>query len=143
MVDILRNDLAARVLEKALDGLSLRQRAITDNVANVDTPNFKSFEVSFEEDLQSAIHQQPRKDALPLATSDPRHQAAPPPASLDAVSPRISQMLATTLRNDGNNVDIDREMSRLAEAQIHFHAATQLMNVKFQQLKTAIWEGKR
>lgn len=143
MTDPMRNDIAARALEKALDGLSRRAQAITNNVANVDTPNFKSTEVTFEEDLQAAIRQQGASGAMPLRVSDPRHLAGFDTPALDAVGPKATQLRTTSLRNDGNNVDIDREMTRLAETQIFFQAATQLLNVKFNQLKTAIWEGKR
>jgi flagellar basal-body rod protein FlgB len=47
------------------------------------------------------------------------------------------------MRNDGNNVDIDREMVRLAETQIQFSAATAFTNLKFAQLRQAIYEGRR
>lgn len=145
MVDLLRNDLTFGALQKALDGLTLRQQAITNNIANVDTPNYKSTEVNFESDLQAALgHSAAEKDALPLAATDARHLSSTNgPASLETLSPRISQLMTTSLRNDGNNVDVDREMTRLAETQLHFEAATQLINVKFNQLKQAIWEGKR
>ena len=143
MTDIVRTDLTTRLLEKALDGLSARQNAITNNLANVDTPNFKSTEVSFEEDLQAAIRRQPGPDDLGMRATDARHLGTTEPLPLDAISPRAKQMLATSLRNDGNNVDIDREMTRLAETQLFFQAGTQLINVKFNQLKTAIWEGKK
>lgn len=143
MPDIIKNDVTARLLEKALDGLSQRQRAITNNVANIDTPNFKTTEVTFEEDLQSAIQRGPAPDSLALRVADSRHIGSVQQISLDAVQPRSTQMLTSSIRNDGNNVDVDREMTRLAETQIFFQTATQLMNTKFQQLKTAIWEGKK
>ena len=143
MPDILRTDTTARLLEKALDGLSLRQKAITNNVANVETPNFKASEVSFEEDLQSAIRRAPAPDSLALATTSDLHLGGAKRLSVDEVRPRSTQLLHTSMRNDGNNVDVDREMTRLAETQIFFQTATQLVNVKFNQLKTAIWEGRK
>jgi flagellar basal-body rod protein FlgB len=144
MPDLVRNDLTTRLLEKTLDGLSARQNAITNNLANVDTPNFKVTEVSFEEDLQAAIRRQPNPDDLAMRATDARHLGTTgEPIPVDAIAPRARQINSTTLRNDGNNVDIDREMTRLAETQLFFQAATQLVNVKFNQLKTAIWEGKK
>lgn len=143
MPDIIRNGVTSRLLEKALDGLSVRQKAITNNVANVDTPNFKTTEVTFEEDLHAAIRRGPAPDALTMHVSNGRHLGGPQRLSVDEVQPRSTQMVNSSLRNDGNNVDIDREMTRLAETQIFFQTATQLMNTKFQQLKTAIWEGKK
>ncbi|HEU5318974.1 MAG TPA: flagellar basal body rod protein FlgB [Chloroflexota bacterium] len=143
MPDVIRHDLTTKLLEKALDGLSLRQQAISNNMANVDTPNFKATEVSFEEDLAAAIRRQPSPDTLELRTSDSRHIGAFEPVDATSIQPRATQLLTTSMRNDGNNVDVDREMTRLAETQLFFQAATQLVNVKFNQLKQAIWEGKR
>jgi len=144
MPDIVRNDLTSKLLEKALDGLSQRQQAISHNMANVDTPNFKTTEVSFEEDLAAAIRRQPTPDTLAMHVSDARHIGTfPTPVDVDGISPRAAQLLTTSMRNDGNNVDVDREMTRLAETQLFFQAATQLVNVKFNQLKQAIWEGRK
>ena len=142
MADIIRNDLATRALEKALDGLSLRAQAITNNVSNIDTPNFKTSEVTFEQDLQAALRR-PSGEELPLAVTDGNHIGGFMPISVDAVRAKSNPMLQTTVRNDGNNVDIDREMARLAETQLSFQATTQLLNVKFRQLQQAIWEGKK
>src|SRR5688572_11223028 len=144
MPDLIRHDLTSKLLEKALDGLSQRQQAIGHNMANIDTPNFKATEVTFEEDLAAAIRRQPSPDALPLNVSDARHMGAfPQPVDVNGISPRATQLLTTSMRNDGNNVDVDREMTRLAETQLFFQAATQLVNVKFNQLKQAIWEGRK
>jgi len=140
---VIRTDLTTKLLEKALDGLSLRQQAIANNVANVDTPNFKATEVSFEEDLKAALQNQSSPDALDLRVGDPRHIGSQEPVDVDSISPRAQQLLTTSMRNDGNNVDVDREMTRLAETQLFFQATTQLINVKFNQLKTAIWEGRK
>ena len=143
MPDIIRHDLTTRLLEKTLDGLSARQNAISNNLANIDTPNFKETEVSFEDDLRAAINRGPAPGDLEMRTTDARHLGGLQPISLDGVDPRAQHIVATNLRNDGNNVDVDREMTRLAETQLFFQAATQLVNVKFNQLKTAIWEGKK
>lgn len=142
MADIIRTDLAARTLEKALDGLSLRSQAISHNVSNIDTPNFKSSEVTFEQDLQAALHR-PSQDELPMAVTDNKHIGGFLPISVENVKPKASRLLQTTMRNDGNNVDIDREMARLAETQLSFQAMTQLLNTKFRQLQQAITEGKK
>jgi flagellar basal-body rod protein FlgB len=141
-MDILRRDLTSNVLAKALDGLALRAQTITNNVANLDTPNFKASEVSFEDDLRAALGRSGDGD-LQLLRTDPGHLGTGRPRSVGDVTPAVTRLVATTLRNDGNNVDVDREMARLAETQLSFQAATQLLNVKFRQLREAIWEGKR
>jgi flagellar basal-body rod protein FlgB len=142
-MDLIRNDLASRVLEKSLDGLSLRAQTISNNVANVDTPNFKASEVSFEQQLLSAIGGQPAAGDLPLAVTNAAHIDPNHAASLDEIKPAAVQLTNTTLRNDGNNVDVDREMARLAETQLAYQASTQLLNEKLRLFKEAVWEGKK
>src|SRR4051794_10998316 len=122
MPDLVRNDLTTRLLEKAMDGLSMRQQAISNNMANVDTPNFKSTEVGFEDNLKAAtLRQHAALDDMPMLVSDSRHFGTAPRmtgSEIDAITPQATQNLTTTMRNDGNNVDVDREMTRLAETQI-------------------------
>src|SRR5690242_3172493 len=129
-MDLIRNDLTSRLLEKSLDGLSLRSQTISNNVANVDTPNFKASEVNFEQQLAAAINHQPAADDLPLAVTHAAHIDPNRPASLDEIRPAAVQLLTTSLRNDGNNVDVDREMARLAETQLSYQASTQVLNEK-------------
>src|SRR5258708_23187110 len=86
-------------LQAAMSGLAARQRAIANNVANVDTPNFKATEVRFEDALKSAI-------------SRNKPGAAINQSALNSAATRTS-IDATSTRADGNNVDIDREMEML------------------------------
>lgn len=166
-MDIVRNDRAAQVLTKAMDGLSLRSQTAAHNIANVDTPNFRSSAVTFEEDLRAAISRPAalaagESTARQLTATDPRHLSlggapgGPAPGEgasglerrggldgPDAITPKVASSGSTTMRRDGNNVDIDHEMTQLAETQLSFGAATQLLNIKFQQLRHAIWEGRK
>lgn len=141
MVDIFKNDLTTRLLAKSLDGLSMRGQAISNNVANIDTPKFKSTEVTFEDDLRAAITRDPV--VLPMFATDARHLGGARPLSVASVNPKATPMLSTSIRADGNNVDMDREMARLAETQIAFQASTQVLNHKYQQYKLAIFEGRK
>jgi flagellar basal-body rod protein FlgB len=103
-----------RYIKAALSGLAARQRTIANNVANVDTPNFKASEVRFEDALKTAIN----RGSSAIAPSD---------SALQAGVKRSSQMEATSSRGDGNNVDIEREMEMLAEANLTYSALTQTM----------------
>ena len=141
MVDLIGGDTAVGALSIALDGLSKRAQTITNNVANVDTPNFKASEVSFEQDLKAAISRP--AEVLQMAVTNPGHIGLNAQTSLASVGPKTVAMLGTTLRNDGNNVDIDREMAQLGETQLSYQAATQLMNEKLREYKNAIWEGRK
>ena len=112
-------------LQAAMSGLAARQRTIANNIANVDTPNFKASEVRFEDALKSAIN---------------RGQAssAGDQSSLNRSISRSSLLDATSTRADGNNVDIDREMELLGEANLNYSALTQLMSARIGILRNVI-----
>ena len=113
------------VIRAALAGLSARQRTIANNVANVDTPNFKASEVRFE-------------DALRTAVARSQHGAAPSQAALDAAATRASFVDGTTTRADGNNVDVDREMELLGETTLTYSALTQVMATRLGILRNVV-----
>src|SRR5947209_18185980 len=101
-MDLIRNDLTTRVLAQSLDGLSLRAQTISNNVANIDTPNFKSSEVTFEQQLDAAINtQHDAGDGLQMTMTHAAHIDPNRPASLDQIKPATVQSVNTTLRNDG------------------------------------------
>ena len=137
MPNLIRNDYAFGAVTKALDGLSLRSKAITNNVANIDTPGFKSAEVTFEQELQAAVLR-PVADDFQMVVTDGAHM---PGGALRQDVGLVQD--GSAYRNDGNNVDVDREMVRLAETQLQFSAATTFTNLKFAQLRQAIYEGRR
>lgn len=139
MLDVSRLDPTIRCLSKALDGLSVRQQVTSNNIANVDTPGFKGGEVSFEARLRQSLG--PDGQEL-LKTTHPAHFLSAEDASqtTDVV---VTQAKNTTLRNDGNNVDIEKEMAKLAETTILYTALSQQMSAKLALLKSIISEGRR
>src|SRR5713226_9165115 len=95
-------------IEKALDGLALRQRVTSDNVANVDTPGYRASRVEFEDVLHSALERGRGADG-----SEPEQRPR-------VVTPRLHG------QSDGNNVDIDTEMVLLAETNLTYNALAQV-----------------
>jgi flagellar basal-body rod protein FlgB len=126
------------LLERSLDASSLRQKVLSNNIANIDTPNFKRSDVSFQQALQEAMS----GETLTGRMTDDRHMQIGA-SKLDEVRPTVFKEDSTSLRLDGNNVDVDSEMTNLAENQILYNAMTQQINAKFGLLKYAINEGKR
>jgi flagellar basal-body rod protein FlgB len=119
-----------RFLRAALSGLAARQRVISNNVANVDTPNFKASVVNFEDVLRDAV----------------AGRAGPQGGSQAALNARVSQALVvddTEGRADGNHVDIDREMVQLAETTLSFGALTQVMAARLAIMRSVISDGRR
>jgi flagellar basal-body rod protein FlgB len=142
------NDPTQRTLRTSLSGLQQRQQAIANNIANVDTPNYKAKGVAFEEALQAELagpaKSPPRLARLGLDATDARHIPVKPVVrgAVDA-RPVTFETPDGTLRNDGNTVDVDREMSKLAETTILYNAMGQMTASKLGLLRTAINEGRR
>jgi flagellar basal-body rod protein FlgB len=126
----------ASILEKALSSSALRQQVISNNIANVNTPGFKKSTVSFEDKLQGAINQ----IQLPLTRTHQNHLDA---GRFDgSMKPSVVVDNTTSMRVDGNNVDVDKEMASLAKNSIYYSAVAQQMNKYYGILKSAIREGK-
>lgn len=140
MIGGLLNDPTGRVLQAALNGLSLRQQVIAENLANVDTPGYVATEVSFEDRLRRALAPE-EGGRLQLVSTDARHLGGPGPIATQLAS--VHHTVDSPVRNDGNNVDVDREMARLAETQISYQAMTQLASNRLALLRSIITEGRR
>ena len=124
--------LTLRALESGLDAASLRQRVLTDNIANVDTPGFKRSDVDFPSVMAKAMrdHEVP---PIPLKMTSEKH--------LPGVMFNPGLVVkdnSTTWRNDGNNVDIEREMANLAKNGLYYNSLVTSLDLKLAQLRTVI-----
>ncbi len=133
MSDSLFVDSATRAAKTALDGLSLRQQAISRNIANVDTPGYQASTVKFEDTLKSMLSME-KDTSLPLDQTNDAHQASP----TNTVAFSLSSRPGGSQRADQNNVDIDVEMADMAETGIQYQAVTQLISKKLALLKTLV-----
>lgn len=123
------------VLEKSLDASSLRQKVISNNVSNVDTPNFKRSDVDFDAVLRAELSGQ--QGVLPLKLSSIKHlSGVENSAELGVVTDQ-----STSLRNDGNNVDIDREMANVAENGLYYQSMTRAISTQLELLRMVIRGG--
>lgn len=120
---------ATMTLKAMLDAQATRQRAHSQNIANAETPGYQALAVSFEGQLDKAI----KNAGLPLNATHAGHLAAPASQTDEA---RIVMRPGGAARLDGNNVDIDSEMSLLAETSIRYQSLTQLVSRKLALLKT-------
>lgn len=125
----------AVVLEQALAASSLRQKAISNNIANVNTPEYKKSEVLFEDMLQSVMN----GDKMPMLQTNARHLS---PQKSGIPTPKLNVVSNTSIRKDGNNVDIDVEMANLSKNSIYYNAVVQQLSSYYSGLKTVIREGK-
>ncbi len=131
-----------QILEKSLDAGALQQKMISNNIANVNTPGYKSSEVVFMNKLQQALEKKGNME-MPLMVTHKNHIPLVPDIQISSIEPEIITRNETTLRTDGNNVDIDFEMSKMAENTAQYSTMAQLMSLKLGMLRTAITEGRR
>lgn len=121
------------MLEKKLEASALRQKVIANNLANVDTPGFKKSHVEFEDVLRQAQN----KDRLSLHRTDTRHLDTSF-INIQAIKARVIVDNSTTIRNDGNNVDIDNEMTELAKNGLDYQVFAQILGNKYSGRKKLI-----
>ncbi|WKW10391.1 flagellar basal body rod protein FlgB [Bacillus velezensis] len=119
-------------LENALGRADIKQKVLTNNIANIDTPNYKAKKVSFRNLLDQETSN------LEAIKTDYRHVDFT--GSGDDYS--IVSSSDTSYQQNGNNVDIDKEMTDLAENQINYQALVERMSGKFNSLKTVLIGGK-
>jgi flagellar basal-body rod protein FlgB len=105
-------------LERAMSGASLRQEALASNLANANTPGYIRSDVDFHAALRAAV--EGGESAL---------EQAPIQAQLDRSAP---------LRADGNNVDVDSEMTSLSANALEYQALAGIARTRLQMLKIAI-----
>ena len=135
MLNAILSSPRVTVLEQALSASSLRQKVISNNISNVNTPGYKKSEVLFENMLQNAM----TSDKMPMLQTNSRHlplqHTAMPTAKVNVIG-------NTSIRTDGNNVDIDVEMADLAKNSIYYNAVAQQLSSYFSGIKSAIKEGR-
>lgn len=102
-------------LEQYMDLVSLRQRLVSANIANAETPNYRTKDVDFAAEMQGM---------------------------LDGHAPQTVEPEGLKVKPDGNNVDLDREMRLLSENALRFQIASSLVKTELRQVRLAIQEGK-
>ena len=109
-------DPLADRMERYMNLLSARQQLVATNVANADTPGYKAVDIDFQRELQSQM----------------KSESPPTPVEVSGLQ----------VKNDGNNVSLDREARLLAENAVRFQVATEILRSQIRAVKTAIQEGR-
>lgn len=122
-----------RLLESTMDSSALRQRVLANNIANVETPNFKRSDVDFSQVLQKELNQ---TFSIEAKRTDARH--IPFSGLATGTDPRVVTDENSVMNNNKNNVDVDSEMSKLAENQLSYYTLVQQANYDIKHLRTAI-----
>lgn len=116
-------DRVAQSLEVYLDLLSTRQKLVASNIANLDTPGYRTMDIDFQAELRSAL--------APGRADEVIRQR--PPAATEVEGLGINQ--------DGNNVSLDRESRLLAENAMRFELGSALLASRYRAIRLAIKEG--
>ena len=104
-------------LDRYMTLVSERQKLVASNIANADTPGYQTQDFNFESSLQAALHA---------------------PDGTAPAAPMVSPVPGLRVKNDGNNVDLDREARLLAENALRFNMATNFLRSQLKDLHTAI-----
>jgi flagellar basal-body rod protein FlgB len=134
--------LSERALERAIDAAALRHETISENLANIDTPGYKRGEVRFEETLAQVIGDLDAPGVM-LARTQSGHLAAGGVQSVDRALPEKYRVTDTRGRVDGNNVDVDSEMTKLAQNSLLYNSLMQVLGKRISMVRSAINEGRR
>ena len=126
-------------LQKTLNIGSLRHKVLTSNIANIDTPNYKAFEVVMEDELRKNNRS---AGPIELVRTSSRHLSGRHSSS-NEIEIKTVDSAGNNFRADGNTVDLDRAMGKLAENTILYRSAAQIIKMKFQGLKNAIQGGSK
>jgi flagellar basal-body rod protein FlgB len=122
------------MLGKTLDLRAKRHALISANIANVETPGYTPSDLSFEGELKSALN---KGGGVP--SGNPRHiPLKGGAAGIDRVQGQVVEITGKDTGPDGNGVEMESEMGRMAENQIMYNASVQLLTKKFEMMKQAI-----
>lgn len=119
------DSVSTSLIGKDLDGLWERQRAISDNIANYETPGYKTKTVSFEDQLRAQV-------------SGGGRTAGDVMRGVEDVEPVTEEKGDETFRADGNGVDLEEQSLELARTQLNYYYSLQEISDAFARLKTAI-----
>ncbi|MCM3717165.1 flagellar basal body rod protein FlgB [Fictibacillus phosphorivorans] len=117
-------------LEMALDGSALKQKTISNNLANVDTPGYKAKETVFKQEFKKSLNAYRTNQHHFTFSTD------------KSPSIFVKEQNGTTMNHNGNNVDVDKEMTELAKNQLYYQTLVQRINGKFNTIKMVVKGGR-
>ena len=132
-------DRTMHLLERNLDLRSARQRVISSNLANEETPGYRASELTFMDQLQSA-----HKGRLPvaLAVTQSGHIGPRGAQGVQSVTGKLSEVPAGDLPLDANSVNLELEMAKLSDNAMQYNATASITAMRFRQLLSAIRDAR-
>lgn len=115
------------LVKKGLDMSSLRQKTISNNISNINTPEFKSGRVEFEELLKA--------ESMRVNKTDDMHFGI---RNIEDIDLKVKDRKTTMVNDNGNNVDIDLEMTELSANELYYNTLIRQINSKLSSLNYVI-----
>lgn len=128
------NSTTLNVLKKGIEGTNARHKAISNNIANVDTPNYQRATVEFEDQLKRIL----RGQGVKGLRNHPAHFIIGGPEEIPHLRPRVDIDDETRFRPDKNNINIDQEMAALAENTQKNLEFTELLSRRYSAIRSVI-----
>ena len=136
MFDLTSSNGMIQAMDRGLSLASQRQTLIASNLANLDTPGYRTRDFSFEGAMKSALSGQ--LSPTTLSTTHPMHLQG---SSSGSLPPTTDALQPNAERNDGNDVSLDRENMLLTRTQTQYQTASTFMQVELRKLYSLIKEA--
>lgn len=114
-----KTNIIAELLEAGIRAENLRQKAIANNIANLETPGYRRLDVKFEELLAKAL-------------------ASPGDIDLKEIDAQLYQPQQTPVKSNGNDVNLETEVGEMIKNTLRHKALVRLLNKKYRQIELAI-----
>ncbi|WP_448589616.1 flagellar basal body rod protein FlgB [Thermodesulfobium sp.] len=131
------NDPVFKILGFGLSGAYKRNEVLAQNIANADTPGYKSYDVNFMSELKKILQEE--QDNLPLKVTNPLHIKN---------TPTLSENFKVIKRNEGvytngNDVDPERENAMLLDNALYYESLLGSISKEFTIWMNVVSEGKK
>ncbi|HPG58767.1 MAG TPA: flagellar basal body rod protein FlgB [Candidatus Wallbacteria bacterium] len=136
--DFLFSNPKLAYIKQSMDVSMMRHEAISNNISNVNTPNYKKQEVTFEDELAKALDSQSFKGRK----TNFRHLTIGAGSASEA-KPKLITVKDQSMRNDGNNVDVDEEMANLSKNTIQYRTLASVLDNELTKINLAITRAGR
>ena len=128
------------MLSNALHGADMEHTAISENIANVNTPNYRRQTVSFRDALAAAEGSVPAGGDLAMKADSDRQFGVADASAAQPFDPQVQVDETDQMRADGSNVDVDQEAAQLSQNSGYSQTMSQLLQVQFMRLREAVTE---
>lgn len=123
------------ILERSLDLRAMRHELLSSNIANMDTPSYRAYDLDIDRQFDAELG---RQTELELQRTSRGHISGPNEAGGKAGGNAEENVVLFSLRGDGNSVDLERSMADLSENSLMFNTSAQIITSKYKGMVSLI-----